>query len=90
VGVGRCVLLTADGFDNLRALIDPSAAPGKAVDELHGRATVPAAWSLLYSGEVTDRNVALEQSAGCCCVAYGIVFREVLTRESILPKWREV
>jgi len=47
-------------------------------------------WSLLYSGESTDRNVALEAICSMLLRRYGIVFREVLSREAILPKWREV
>jgi len=83
-------LLTADGFDNLRALIDPKRRAGQG----SGRSSRPrhstGRWSLLYSGEGTDRNVALEAICWMLLRRYGIVFREVLTRESILPKWREV
>src|SRR5438445_5003720 len=83
-------LLTADGFDNLRALIDPKRRAGQG----SGRSARPrhstGRWSLLYSGEDTDRNVALEAICWMLLRRYGIVFREVLTRESILPKWREV
>jgi len=83
-------LLTADGFDNLRALIDPKRRAGQG----SGRSARPrhstGRWSLLYSGESTDRNVALEAICRMLLRRYGIVFREVLTREAILPKWREV
>jgi ATP-dependent Lhr-like helicase len=83
-------LLTADGFDNLRALIDPKRRSGQG----SGRSARPrhstGRWSLLYSGESTDRNVALEAICRMLLGRYGIVFREVLTREAILPKWREV
>jgi ATP-dependent Lhr-like helicase len=83
-------LLTADGFDNLRALIDPKRRSGHG----SGRASRPrhsaGRWSLLYSGEEPDRNAALEAICWMLLRRYGIVFREVLTRESILPKWREV
>jgi ATP-dependent Lhr-like helicase len=83
-------LLTADGFDNLRALIDPKRRAGQG----SGRSSRPrhstGRWSLLYSGEAIDRNVALEAICWMLLRRYGIVFREVLTRESILPKWREV
>jgi ATP-dependent Lhr-like helicase len=83
-------LLTADGFDNLRALIDPKRRSGQG----SGRSARPrhstGRWSLLYAGETTDRNVALEAICWMLLRRYGIVFREVLTRESILPKWREV
>jgi ATP-dependent helicase Lhr and Lhr-like helicase len=83
-------LLTADGFDNLRALIDPKRRSGHG----SGRTSRPrhsaGRWSLLYSGEEVDRNAALEAICWMLLRRYGIVFREVLTRESILPKWREV
>jgi ATP-dependent Lhr-like helicase len=83
-------LLTADGFDNLRALIDPKRRSGQG----SGRSARPrhstGRWSVLYSGEATDRNAALEAICWMLLRRYGIVFRELLTRESILPKWREV
>src|SRR6266849_4089692 len=82
-------LLTADGFDNLRALIDPKRRSGHG----SGRTARPrhstGRWSLLFSGEDTDRNTALEAICWMLLRRYGIVFREVLTRESILPKWRD-
>jgi ATP-dependent helicase Lhr and Lhr-like helicase len=83
-------LLTADGFDNLRALIDPKRRSGQG----SGRSARPrhstGRWSLLYSGDSTDRNLALEAICRMLLNRYGIVFREVLTREAILPKWREL
>ena len=83
-------LLTADGFDNLRALIDPKRRSGHG----KGRTARPrhsaGRWSLLYSGDGTDRPRALEATCWMLLRRYGIVFRELLTRETILPKWREM
>ncbi|HEY6944628.1 MAG TPA: helicase-related protein, partial [Candidatus Acidoferrum sp.] len=83
-------LLTADGFDNLRALIDPKRRSGQG----SGRTLRPrhsaGRWSLLYSGENHDRSRALEAICWMLLRRYGIVFRELLTRETILPKWREM
>jgi ATP-dependent helicase Lhr and Lhr-like helicase len=83
-------LLTADGFDNLRALIDPKRRSGQG----SGRTSRPrhsaGRWSLLYSGENHDRSRALEAICWMLLRRYGIVFRELLTRETILPKWREL
>ncbi len=83
-------LLTADGFDNLRALIDPKRRAGQG----SGRSARPrhsaGRWSLLYPGDMPDRNQALEATCWMLLRRYGVVFREVLTRETILPKWREV
>ncbi len=83
-------IITADGFDNLRALIDPKRRSGQG----HGRATRPrhsaGRWSLLYPVEQDDRTAALEATCRMLLNRYGVVFREVLTREAILPRWREV
>jgi ATP-dependent Lhr-like helicase len=83
-------LLTADGFDNLRALIDPKRRAGQG----SGRSARPrhssGRWSLLYSGEIQDRVRALEATCWMLLHRYGIVFRDLLTREAILPKWREL
>lgn len=83
-------LLTADGFDNLRALIDPKRRAGQGT----GRASRPrhsaGRWSLLFSGENHDRNRALEATCWMLLRRYGVVFREVLSRETNLPKWREL
>jgi ATP-dependent helicase Lhr and Lhr-like helicase len=83
-------LLTGDGFDNLRALIDPKRRSGQG----SGRGARPrhssGRWSLLYSGEMVERTRAVESTCWMLLRRYGIVFRELLTRETILPKWREV
>jgi ATP-dependent Lhr-like helicase len=91
-------LITADGFDNLRALIDPKRRAGQG----SGRTARPrhssGRWSLLYTGAATDRATdraddrdrALEAICGVLLRRYGVVFREVLVRESILPPWREL
>ena len=83
-------LLTADGFDNLRALIDPKRRAGQG----SGRAARPrhssGRWSLLYPEEAVDRSRSIEAICLMLLRRYGIVFRELLTRETILPKWREV
>lgn len=83
-------LLTADGFDNLRALIDPKRRSGQG----SGRTLRPrhsaGRWSLLYANENHDRTRSLEATCWMLLRRYGIVFRELLARETILPKWREL
>jgi ATP-dependent Lhr-like helicase len=83
-------LLTADGFDNLRALIDPKRRSGQG----NGRSSRPrhsaGRWSLLYADEAAEPSRALEATCRMLLHRYGIVFREVLSRETILPKWREL
>ena len=83
-------LLTADGFDNLRALIDPKRRSGQGSGKMARPRHSSGRWSLLHSSEASDRNRALEAICMMLLRRYGIVFRELLTRESILPKWREI
>lgn len=83
-------LVTADGFDNLRALIDPKRRAGRGRSRSARPRHSAGRWSLLYSGEALDRARALEATCWMLLRRYGVVFREVLTRETILPRWREV
>ena len=82
--------ITADGFDNLRALIDPKRRAGQG----HGKSTRPrdsvGRWSLLFAGEAGEHAAQMEAICWMLLRRYGVVFRELLMRESILPRWREV
>ena len=82
-------LITADGFDNLRALIDP-----KRRDLSNGRDGRPrysaGRWSLLFPTAAENRERTLEALCQVLLKRYGVVFREVLIRESNLPNWREI
>ena len=83
-------MITADGFDNLRALIDPKRRSGQG----RGRTVRPrdsgGRWSLLFTDKADDRAPAIESTCWMLLRRYGIVFRELLTRESIQLPWREV
>jgi ATP-dependent Lhr-like helicase len=83
-------IITADGFDNLRALIDPKRRSGQGSGR-HARPRHSAGrWSLLFPVVAEKRDQAIESTCWMLLRRYGVVFREVLTRESILPRWREV
>jgi ATP-dependent Lhr-like helicase len=83
-------LVTADGFDSLRSLIDPKRRSGQG----SGRTARPrhsaGRWALLYSDQAAEKNRALEATAWMLLKRYGIVFRDVLARETNLPPWREL
>src|SRR5436853_247985 len=83
-------IVTADGFDNLRSLIDPKRRAGQG----HGRTSRPrhsaGRWSLLYTDQIAERNKAVEATCWMLLKRYGVVFRDLLVRETILPKWREL
>ena len=82
--------VTADGFDNLRALIDPRRRAGQG----SGRTARPrhsaGRWSLLHAASGATREEVLQATCWMLLRRYGVVFRELLARESILPKWREL
>jgi ATP-dependent helicase Lhr and Lhr-like helicase len=83
-------LVTADGFENLRSLINPNRRAIPGVPKLAKPRHSTGRWSLLYAAEVTDRSKVLEAMCQMLLRRYGVVFREVLARESNLPKWREL
>jgi ATP-dependent Lhr-like helicase len=83
-------LLTADGFDNLRALIDPKRRAGQGRGRTARPRHSPGRWSLLFSGQTVDRGQAVESLCRVLLERYGVVFRELLAREAFAPKWREV
>ncbi len=83
-------LLTADGFDNLRALIDPKRRSGQGTGRVSRPRHSSGRWSLLFSGEALDHARALEATCWMLLRRYGMVFREILSREANLPKWREL
>ena len=83
-------LVTADGFDNLRSLIDPKRRAGQG----SGRTTRPrhnaGRWALLHAEDVVERPRAIEAACWMLLRRYGIVVRDVLAREANLPSWREL
>ncbi len=83
-------LLTADGFDNLRALIDPRRRAGQGAKRGARPRHSSGRWSLLFSGESTDRLKAIETVCRVLLQRYGVVFRELAMRETFPVKWREL
>ena len=83
-------LVTADGFDNLRSLIDPKRRAGQG----SGKSTRPrhstGRWALLHADAAVERPRAVEAACWMLLRRYGIVVRDLLVRESNLPTWREL
>ncbi|MDR3614979.1 MAG: DEAD/DEAH box helicase [Candidatus Obscuribacterales bacterium] len=84
-------VVSADGFENLRSLIDPQARnghrPGKSKrfrDFNYGR------WTLLHAHNTVEKCKGLESMCRVLLSRYGVVFRDVVQRESNLPPWREL
>ena len=83
-------MVTADGFDNLRSLIDPKRRLGQGSGKSARPRHTPGRWSLLYPAESSDRSKLADATCWMLLRRYGVVFREMLARESNMPKWREL
>jgi ATP-dependent Lhr-like helicase len=83
-------LVTADGFDNLRALIDPHRRAGHGTGRLARPRHSTGRWALLPAGHDVDRSAAVESACWMLLRRYGVVFRELLARETNLPTWRDL
>jgi len=106
-------IAAADGFDQLRALMDPkrksaASAAEPAPTSLKRRTAARSSagrWSLLCADAAVSsdtstaeariarahlHDAAMESAARMLLARYGILFRDLLTRESNAPKWRDL
>jgi ATP-dependent Lhr-like helicase len=83
-------LVTADGFDNLRALIDPRRRAGQGSGKMSRPRHSTGRWSVLHAAAPPDRAAQIEATCRMLLGRYGVVFRELLARETMLPTWREL
>jgi ATP-dependent Lhr-like helicase len=93
-------LAAADGFDQLRAIMDPRRK--SAISETAGRRSTRSTagrWSLLTEElhaapnaieQARRTDAALESFARMLLARYGVLFRDLLTRESNAPRWRDL
>ena len=91
-------LVTADGFDNLRALIDPKRRRGEGRFRMARPRHAAGRWALLRPGEgdpapppgATQRGAAVETFARQLLQRWGVVFRDLIARETLAPPWRDL
>ena len=89
-------LVTADGFENLRALVTPknlsmgANATALRVAKIRRPRHAAGRWSLLHTDSAADRDRFAESCCWMLLRRYGVVFRDLLTRETNLPRWREL
>jgi ATP-dependent Lhr-like helicase len=83
-------LVTADGFDNLRSLIDPKRRAGQGMGKTIRPRHSAGRWAVLHADVAADRPRAVESACWMLLRRYGIVIRDLLARESNLPPWREL
>jgi ATP-dependent Lhr-like helicase len=82
-------LVTGDGFENLRALIDPKRRRGEGRGRARRPRNAAGRWALVRRGseKVHDR---VEKWAEQLLLRWGVLFRDVLAREAGAPPWREL
>ncbi len=80
-------LVTADGFDNLRALIDPKRRLALGRRDRSRPRNAAGRWALLR-GRSGPRDVAAY--AAQLLERWGVVFRDVVLRETAAPPWRDL
>ncbi len=87
-------MVTADGFENLRALVDPKRRLATARHQARRARFVPGRWALLRPDacQRPDRpsDRILEAVARQLLLRWGVVFRDLLARETIAPPWRDL
>ncbi|MDH4328350.1 MAG: DEAD/DEAH box helicase, partial [Nitrospira sp.] len=85
-------LVTADGFDNLRALIDPHRRRAEGRERSRRPRHAAGRWSLLRQAESCQLSAVSvsEHIARQLLRRYGVVFRDLLARESLIPSWRDL
>ncbi len=82
-------LVTADGFENLRALLDPKRRRGEGKGRTARPRHSPGRWALLRHTPIApDGNV--EAFARQLLARWGVVFRDAAVREPLAPTWREL
>ena len=82
-------LVTADGFENLRALIDPHRRRGEGRGRTARPRYAPGRWALLRHGEDAATEY-VERFARQLLQRWGVVFRDIAARETLAPAWRDI
>jgi ATP-dependent Lhr-like helicase len=82
-------LVIADGFENLRALLDPKRRRGQGKGRRARPRHAPGRWALLRHTAPAPEGHA-EVFARQLLLRWGVVFRDAAVREPLAPAWREL
>jgi ATP-dependent Lhr-like helicase len=84
-------LVTADGFENLRALIDPKRRRGEGRGHARRPRHAAGRWALVTrSNTVIAPDDRVKKFAEQLLLRWGVLFRDLLARENVAPPWREL
>ena len=82
-------VVTADGFENLRALLDPKRRRGEGRGRTARPRHAPGRWALLRHTGVAPEGQT-ETFARQLLARWGVVVRDVAVREPLAPAWRDL
>jgi len=99
-------LVTADGFDNLRALMDPRRRRAEGRERMRRPRHAAGRWSVLRQASGKGLEARSESNSNPLPLApgpspvelvarqmlrrYGVVFRDLLAREVLVQSWRDL
>ncbi|MBI5317002.1 MAG: DEAD/DEAH box helicase [Nitrospirae bacterium] len=85
-------LATSDGFDNLRALMDPHRRRAEGRERARRPRHATGRWSLLRHAHGCQLSaISLnERIARQLLRRYGVAFRDLLVRETLVASWRDL
>lgn len=84
-------LVTADGFENLRALVDPRRRRGEGRGRLARPRHAAGRWALVrHTGSTMPADARAAAFADQLLARWGVLFRDLLARETLAPPWRDL
>jgi ATP-dependent helicase Lhr and Lhr-like helicase len=84
-------LATADGFENLRSLVDPKRRRGEGRGRLARPRHAAGRWALVrHAGNAVSNEARAVAFADQLLARWGVLFRDLLARESLAPPWRDL
>jgi ATP-dependent Lhr-like helicase len=84
-------IVTADGFENLRSLVDPKRRRGEGRGR-HSRPRHAAGrWALVrHAASLASSDARAAAFADQLLLRWGVIFRDLLARETLAPPWRDL
>jgi ATP-dependent Lhr-like helicase len=84
-------LVTADGFENLRSLIDPKRRRGEGRGRLARPRHAAGRWALVrHANNAVTNEARAAAFADQLLTRWGVIFRDLLARETLAPPWRDL
>ncbi len=76
--------VSADGFDSLRSLL------GEGKKSIGTSRSGAGRWSLLFATDSAETEQSMEAACRMLLNRYGVVFRDMVQRETLVPRWRDL